>query len=340
MIEILIFAGKAFIVLLTFVLILIAIAMFIAMAAEQKKQKSTIEVEPLHHRFRDLALLLQNQILSKSELKKIAKDHKESLKKEEKDGAAKRRVYVVDFNGSIQAKEVENLREEITAVLQVAKPEDEVVVRLESPGGAVNGYGHAASQLLRVREKNIPLTVCVDEVAASGGYLMACVANKIVAAPFSIIGSIGVVAQVPNFHRILKKHDVDFKEYTAGEFKRTVTMFGEITPQGESKFKNQLETVHNHFKNWIRTHRAIVPLEQVATGEYWLATEAKGLFLVDELSTSDDYLLKEYLKNSAIYKVKHESKKSFIDRLTKSAAQAVSDSLSTWVAKTESQKFR
>jgi serine protease SohB len=320
--EIAIFGGKAFIILLIVGLILFLIALLISFAAEQKKLRPEIEITNLHEKFYDMALLLKSHILNEEEYKKLSKE----VKQKEKASAKKtytRKVYVIDFNGDIEAKQVKDLREEVTAVLQVATPSDEVVVRLESPGGAVNGYGHAASQLLRVREKGIPLTVCVDEVAASGGYLMAVVANKIIAAPFSIIGSIGVVAQVPNFNRLLKKHDVDYKEYTAGDFKRTVSIFGEITEQGEQKFKQQLESVHRLFQGWIKTHRPIVPLEQVATGEYWLAKEALELKLIDSLSTSDDYLLKEYAQDSAIYKVKHETKKTFMDKLTKASAAAI-----------------
>jgi serine protease SohB len=139
---------------------------------------------------------------------------------------------VLDFKGSMDAHEVGALREEITAVLTLVKPEDQVVLRLESPGGVVHGYGLAASQLQRLRDKQVPLTVAVDKVAASGGYMMACVADKIVAAPFSIIGSIGVVAQIPNFNRFLKSKEIDIELHTAGQFKRTLTLLGENTEEG------------------------------------------------------------------------------------------------------------
>lgn len=207
--------------------------------------------------------------------------------------APKKTIYVVDFDGDVEALEVHNLRHEITAILQTAKNEDEVVIRLTSPGGVVHGYGLCASQLARVKEAGISLTVAVDEVAASGGYLMACVADHIVAAPFSIVGSIGVVAQLPNFHKVLEKYNVDYEQFTAGKYKRTVTMFGENTDEAKDKFKQELEAVHHIFQNFITQYRPTLNLENVATGEHWLAIDAIKLGLVDQLMTSDSYLMQK-----------------------------------------------
>jgi len=230
--EVLIFALKALVVVLS----LGSLFVLVAFLASRSQQKSELEVEPLDKKYQDFAFFLKSFTSSKEELKEAKKKLKAEKKQKDKE-PPKKKVFVLNFDGDINASETENLREEITALLQVASAEDEVVVKVESPGGVVHGYGFAASQLLRIRERGIPLTVCVDKVAASGGYMMACVANRVVAAPFAILGSIGVVAQVPNFHRILKKHDVDYKEYTAGEYKRTVSLFGEITAQGEQRFQ-------------------------------------------------------------------------------------------------------
>ncbi len=208
-----------------------SILILIAILAARSHEKPEIQVEVLNKKYNLYKKVLKNATASKDQLKADKKTAKKEKKKEE----PKRKIYVLDFDGDIRASAVEHLRREVTAILKVASVEDEVVLKLESPGGMVHGYGLAASQLLRLREKGIPLTVCIDKVAASGGYLMSCTANKILAAPFAIVGSIGVVAQVPNFHKVLKKHDVEYKEYTAGEFKRTVSVFGEITPKGEEK---------------------------------------------------------------------------------------------------------
>ena len=264
-----------------------------------------------------MAMAMNVNMLHKEGLKKYLKDEKEKLKgivKELKGGAQKKRVYVVNFHGDIRASAVASLREEITAILTVATENDEVFLRLESGGGVVHGYGLGASQLMRVREKNIPLTVSVDKVAASGGYMMACVGNHIMAAPFAIIGSIGVIAQVPNFNKVLKKHDIEYDQFTAGEFKRTVTMFGENTDEAKAKFREEIEDIHALFKDFIVQHRPDVDIVKVSTGESWPGTRAMEKNLVDELKTSDDYLL-ESSKDADIYEVKYVSKKSLSERI-------------------------
>ena len=202
------------------------------------------------------------------------------------------KVYVLDFKGDTAASAVDNIREEITLILATAKAgRDRVVVRLESPGGMVHGYGLAAAQLVRLRDAGFQLTICVDKVAASGGYMMACIGSEIIAAPFAVVGSIGVVAQVPNFNRLLKEHHVDFELYTAGQFKRTVTMFGENTPEGKAKFEEELQQTHELFKHFVEKYRPQLNMEKVATGEHWYGRDALDLNLVDKLQTSDEYLL-------------------------------------------------
>ena len=234
----------------------------------------------------------------------------------------KPKLFVLSFNGSMDAHEVEELRQEITAILAIIKPEDQVVIKLESPGGVVHGYGLAASQLLRFRTRNIPFTAVVDKVAASGGYMMACTANKIVAAPFAIVGSIGVVAQIPNFNRLLKKHDVDIELQTAGEYKRTLTMFGENTDEGRQKFKQELEETHLLFKDFVKEYRPNVDIEQVATGEHWFATQAKDKGLVDEISTSDDFIL-SHLDTHKIISVSFQRKQKLSERISKNVVKSV-----------------
>lgn len=309
MMEIFIFALKALILVLSFASIILLLAFLKA----KNSHKNELDIEPLHEKQQDMALFLKSVTSTKEEIKEEKKKLKEN-KKEEKDNKDIKKVFVIDFEGDIHASQVDSLREEITAALHIATAKDEVVVKIHSPGGVVHGYGLAASQLLRVREKNIPLTVCVDEVAASGGYMMSCVANKIISAPFAIIGSIGVVAQVPNFHKVLKKYDVEYKEYTAGEYKRTVSLFGEITPKGEEKFVERLSDTHILFKNFVQKFRPALDLSKVATGEYWFGEEAKILGLVDEIKTSDEYLL-SFEPHTHIYKLKYEIKENWQDRI-------------------------
>lgn len=249
--------------------------------------------------------------------KKALKQYKKDLKS--KKDKSKPNLYVIDFHGDIKASSGENLREEVNAILSVATKKDTVMVKIESGGGTVNGYGLAASQLQRIRNQHIPLVACVDKVAASGGYLMASVANKVIAAPFAIIGSIGVVAQLPNIHRWLKKHNIDIELITSGEFKRTLTVLGENTDKGRKKFNEELNAIHHIFKDHINEHRAQVAIEKVATGEHWLAKDAFQLNLVDKLYTSDEYI-HDMLDSHNVFAVAYKTKPSFMQKLLKPAA--------------------
>jgi serine protease SohB len=226
----------------------------------------------------------------------------------------RKRIFILDFKGNIPADGVTCLREEITAVLAIAEPRDEVLLKLESPGGMVHAYGLAASQLSRIKSAGVPLTICVDKVAASGGYMMACLADRLVAAPFAIIGSIGVIMQLPNFHRVLKKYDVDYEMLSAGEYKRTLSTFGEITEKGRGKAQEDVETIHELFKNWVKENRPSVEIDKVATGETWLGSQAKERYLVDEIRTSDECIV-QACGHADVFEVEYRLRKNLQDRL-------------------------
>lgn len=232
-----------------------------------------------------------------------------------------KKIFVLDFKGDVQASAVEQFREEVTLILATAKAgKDEIVVRLESPGGVVHGYGLAAAQLVRLREAGFHLTICVDKVAASGGYMMACIATEIVAAPFAILGSIGVVAQLPNFNKLLKEHHIDYEVFTAGEYKRTVTVFGENSEEGKAKFEEELQQTHQLFKHFVENYRPQLNVAEVATGEHWYGEDAKKLKLVDQLQTSDAYLLEKLPKHD-IYLITTRKKPTLGEKLGLQAAQ-------------------
>jgi len=340
------FLAKAVTFVITIVAILVAI---IALTSKQKHKKGELELTDLSEQINDTKKSITEQLLTDSQLKAQVKADKKAKKikqKEEKASAksassttAKPQMYVLDFKGSIDAKEVASLREEISAIVSVATPQDEVFVRLESGGGMVHGYGLAASQLQRLKDKNIPLTISVDKVAASGGYMMACVADKIIAAPFSIIGSIGVIAQIPNFSKLLKKHDVEFEQLTAGQYKRTLTMFGENDDLGRAKFKQELEETHELFKLFVSEHRPQLDIEQIATGEHWYGTQALTLNLVDKIQTSDDYLL-DQLESKHIVQVRYQKTKKLADKIGKSVATSVETSLMTIMQTNLSRLFK
>ena len=310
------FAARGFVVFATIALTVLFCA---AVLWRRRPHGSWLSVKRLDQQFEALGDAVRGNVMRRKDLRKLRKNRKKVAAVR---SAGSPNVFVLDFKGDLFATAVKNLREEVTAIAAVAGKGDEVVVRLESAGGAVPHYGLAAAQLMRLREKSIKLTVCIDRIAASGGYMMACVADTIVAAPFAIIGSIGVVAQVPNFHRLLKKHDVDFQEMTAGEFKRTVSVFGEITEKGRKKFQEELEDTHLLFKEFVKAHRPRLDLQQVATGEHWLARRGLDLGLVDQIRTSDEYLV-DRAADANLYQVSFKSIRSLRERLGAAAATSL-----------------
>ncbi|MDF1762416.1 MAG: protease SohB [Oleibacter sp.] len=266
---------------------------------------------------------IEYAISSDAEIKSLEKSRKKKDKEQAKaekklvgvaESKPAKHVYVLDFDGDIGASDVDLMRREISAVLTMATKDDEIVIRLESGGGMVHSYGLAASQLKRIRDKGIQLTVCVDKVAASGGYMMACLAERIIAAPFAIVGSIGVVAQLPNFNKVLKKYDVDFELFTAGEYKRTVTMFGENTDKAREKFQSDLEDTHELFKQHVKQFRPRVDIDAVATGDIWYGQQAIEHRLIDEVGTSDDYIINA-CENADVFTVRYEYKRTLQEKL-------------------------
>lgn len=292
----------------------IIVVVVVAASAGRKAAHEGLEVENLNKKHESLVDTLHHAVLNKGQRKKTAKEKKQRHKAEAKEVRHRPRSFVIDFKGDLKASEVPSLREEVNAILDVATEDDEVIVRLENHGGVVHEHGLAASQLARIRDHNIPLIVCVDKVAASGGYLMACVATKICAAPFAILGSIGVIAQIPNFNRMLDSHGVDFEQVTAGKYKRTVTMFGQNTDEDRAKLKEELEDVHALFKEAVAKYRPGLDLDKVATGEHWYGSRALALGLADELRTSDE-VLGERGTERDIYSVAYRIKQPLQKRL-------------------------
>jgi serine protease SohB len=355
------FLAKAATLVVAIVIVLGAVA---ASGNRQRKsgRKGQIKVTHLNEHYDDLKDTLRHSVLAKEQLKQVHKNEKKQAKLEAKEQAKsdkeaakhadavtdpesgestqrKKRVYVLTFTGNIAADEVTSLREEITAVLTLAEPSDEVVLRLESPGGMVHAYGLASSQLLRIKSRQIPLTICVDKVAASGGYMMACLADRLVSAPFAIIGSIGVLVQLPNFHRVLKKNDIDYEIISAGEFKRTLTQFGEITQKGRDKVQEEVETMHDIFKAWIKDHRPSVDIDKIATGETWVGTQAKERYMVDEIKTSDECIVSA-CETADVYEVEYELPKSLQDKIGGAFQGTVEKLFANWIGKSTNNHFQ
>ncbi|TQV75588.1 protease SohB [Aliikangiella marina] len=357
--------------LLKAITIVVAILVVVGAAANasQKHKKHTegsFEVNNLSDEIEEIKDDLLKEIMSEEDYKALQKEKKKKEKEEAKqkkkeEKAAKKakksdsstdsddseesedeksRIFVLNFDGDVEASGVENLREEISAVITAAEEGDTVLLRLESPGGMVHSYGLAASQLTRLREAKLKLVIAVDQVAASGGYMMACVADEIIAAPFAVVGSIGVVAELPNFHRLLKNNYVDYEQHTAGEYKRTLTMFAENTDAAREKFKEELQETHDLFKEFITVNRPALDIDKVATGEHWYGTTALKLGLIDKIQTSDDYILHN-AKDNEVFEINYEIKKPLAERLSLSIQGAVEKGfLAVWKKSIESRLFK
>jgi serine protease SohB len=309
--------------------VLILVAGLVALGQRQRTElhEGHIEIRKLNDKYRHIGDSIHQVVSDPEEIKRDRKARKKAEKaaakkrrkkgkaaSDERAGSRRPRLFVLNFHGDLKASAAENLREEVSAVLLKAGEGDEVLARVESPGGLVHGYGLAASQLQRIRDAGVPLTVAVDKVAASGGYMMACVGNRIISAPFAVVGSIGVMAQLPNFNRLLKKHDIDFELLTAGEYKRTLSLFGENTDKGRAKFVEELEETHALFKSFVGANRPGLDIARVATGEVWYGQNALEVGLVDEIRTSDAYI-QERLEQWDVFELKFIHKKNWQERL-------------------------
>ncbi|WP_290699259.1 protease SohB [Amphritea sp.] len=339
------FLAKSLTVVGAIIMVIVVVGV-VASRNKKDNREGYLSIDSLNETLEDMEHALKEVVLDadvyKQQLKDEAKQEKAEAKARKKalkkgkviqpDEPERKRIFVLDFDGDIKASELEPMREEITAVLTMATEKDEVVIRLESPGGMVHSYGLASSQLERIKRHGVPLTVCVDKVAASGGYMMACLADKIIAAPFSVLGSIGVVAQLPNFHRLLKKYDIDYEILTAGEYKRTMTVLGENTEKGREKFIEDLEDTHSLFKEFVTEFRPQVDMETVATGEVWFGRRALAVNLVDEISTSDEYLIAA-CETADVYSVRYEYKKTLQDRISEMSIKTTDSLFTKWAGR-------
>ena len=334
--ELLFNIGSFGLKLLLVVAAIMLIVSFVGSLIQRSKGPSVgqVTVTPVHEHYRELSATIRRAIFARKEWKAEEKARKEKAKSEKRQSGEsslekRPKVFLLEFHGGLTASEVADLREQISAILPVVTSKDEVVVRLESSGGLVHNYGLAASQLARLREKGIPLTVCVDKIAASGGYLMACVANNLFAAPFAIVGSIGVVAMFPNFYRLLQKFDVDYMELTAGEYKRTVSMLGKVTEKGRQKFEEELEETHELFKSFITKFRPNLEMDRIATGEHWYGSQAVDLKLIDAIITSDDYIMSK-AEEYEVYRVEYQAPKSVKEKLAGTLTEVSDRILLRW----------
>ena len=297
-------------VILVVVAIVFVVGSFFSLLAKAKQEvaelaKGKLTIKKLGEDYKKTKNEVLETVLDKKEYKSYVKEQKKNSKKDKQEN----KIFVISFKGDMHASQVEALREEVSAVLAAAKANDEIIVRIDSPGGVVNGYGFAAAQLERIRQANLNLTICIDQVAASGGYMMSAVGHKIISAPFAIVGSIGVIGQVPNIHDLLEKNGINVEMHTSGEFKRTLTTMGKNTEEGREKFKQDLHNIHELFKKHILAYRPSLDMEKVGTGEYWFGKDALELGLVDKIQTYDDYIIEHLNNDLDVYQIEFVIKK-------------------------------
>jgi serine protease SohB len=297
-------------VILVVVAIVFVVGSFFSLLAKAKQEvaelaKGRLTIRKLGDDYKETKNEILETILDKKEYKNYTKEQKKAAKKDKLEN----KVFVINFKGDMHASQVEGLREEVSAVLAAAKANDEIIVRIDSPGGVVNGYGFAAAQLERIRQADLSLTICIDQVAASGGYMMSAVGHKIISAPFAIVGSIGVIGQVPNIHDLLEKNGINIEMHTSGEFKRTLTTMGKNTEEGREKFKQDLHNIHELFKKHILAYRPSLDMQKVGTGEYWFGKDALELGLVDKIQTYDDYIIEHLNNDLDVYQIEFVIKK-------------------------------
>lgn len=303
-------------------LLVVVVVMVFSRLKSEPGQRVRLRVEELNNRLEYRRRRLALAATEPSARKRLVKAFRRDDKGRKHANGPRHTLWVLDFHGDIKATGVGRFAEEISAVTAAAEEGDEVLIRLESPGGQVHAYGLAAAQLDRLREVGLVTTVCVDKVAASGGYLMACAANHLRAAPFAVLGSIGVVAQLPNVHRLLKRHDIDVELLTAGEYKRTLTVFGENTEEGREKFQSDLEHIHELFKQHVAKRRPSLDIDAVATGEVWYGHDAFDKGLIDALGTSEAYLMAR-MKEMRVVSVHLEARHPMGERFGKAISKGV-----------------
>lgn len=336
--ETLSFLLQAAIVLLVILGAVAGLMALFSIAGLRARPQARLEARSLNDEWTERKRTLESFFLSKKELKARLKADRESEKERIEGRTEKKRLWVIDFKGDMAASGVDCLRNEITSILEVAAngapdparpPLDEVLLRIDSPGGTVTGYGHAAAQVERIRHAGLKVTVAIDEIAASGGYMMAVVASEIIAAPFAVIGSIGVVGQVPNIHRLLKRFDVDVLELTAGNNKRPVSLLGPLSDDGIQTFKKQLADTHRLFKDHVHRYRPGLDIEAVTQGDIWHGQDAVSVKLIDRLMTSDEFIDRARHEHGMdVFQVKWLPARSWRDRLEASGVSLLEKAIS------------
>lgn len=179
----------------------------------------------------------------------------------------------------------------LESITSIKKDKDikALVLRINSPGGAVGPSQEIYSEILKLREK-IPVIASLGAVAASGGYYIACGADKILTNPGTVTGSIGVIAQFVNYKELLEWAKVDVEVLKSGKFKDSGSPLKDLTPEERAYLQSTIDDVHNQFKKAVGDTRKLKPEEvnAIADGRIFTGQQAVDLKLVDEIGTMND----------------------------------------------------
>lgn len=164
-----------------------------------------------------------------------------------------------------------------------------IVLRVDSPGGTVAASEEIATY---VKECEKPVVVSVGDVGASGAYMISSQADSIWANPGSSVGSIGVIAQIPNVSGLLDMVGVEFQTFTAGEYKDAGSAYRDLTKEEEALIQGEVEEAYDQFIDIVAEGRGLerAKVEELAIGWTWSGVRAKELGLVDEVGTYRDAL--------------------------------------------------
>jgi signal peptide peptidase SppA len=175
-----------------------------------------------------------------------------------------------------------------------------VALSINSPGGSPVQSALIAQRIrLLARENEVPVIAFVEDVAASGGYWLACAADEIVADPASIVGSIGVISSGFGFHELISRYGIQRRVHTSGESKSMLDPFQPEKPEDVERLKRLQNEIHDGFKGWVRERRAARLKGDEAmlfTGEFWTAKRGLEFGLVDSLGELRDTLQQRYGK--------------------------------------------
>ncbi|WP_343192796.1 S49 family peptidase [Buchnera aphidicola (Taiwanaphis decaspermi)] len=224
----------------------------------------------------------------------------------------KSNLYILDYNDKIKKNKIKKLREEISSIILVAKKNDEVLLRLENTSDIVYEYGLVIAQLQRLRKKGIKLIISIDKIVSNGGYIIACVADHISASPFSIIGPINIVVNIPNIDKYTQTSNLNNQLNDCNTFTK-LTLIKNNTKIYVNKIFNKLDIKKYIRNSFIKDMRPSLNLNKIFNQNYWIGENAINEKLIDSINTSDDILFSKKDTHNLL-KIKYVYKSNIVEK--------------------------